>query len=160
MIAVSSWVVIPISAIPVTLQTFTVCAVAALLGAKWGFVSAFVYILLGVAGLPVFSGFGGGIGVLLGATGGYIISFLFIAFFVGYVSDRSNGRFLPLLLSMAGGILVCYIFGSIWFAMIYSDISGFAAAFLTCVAPYILPDSVKIVAAALVASRLRRFLIK
>ena len=77
LIAVCSWISIP-AAVPFTLQTFAVFCVLGLLGGKRGTVSILVYILLGAIGLPVFSGFNGGIGALLGTTGGYIIGFIFV----------------------------------------------------------------------------------
>ena len=76
LIAVCSWISVP-AAVPFTLQTFAVFAALNLLGGKRGTTAVLVYILLGAVGLPVFSGFKGGPGVLLGTTGGYIIGFLF-----------------------------------------------------------------------------------
>ena len=76
--AVCSWISIPLT-IPVTLQTFGVFAAVGLLGGKRGTLAVFVYILMGAAGLPVFSGFAGGPGALLGTTGGYIAGFVFSA---------------------------------------------------------------------------------
>ena len=77
-IAVCSWISIP-TVVPFTLQTFAVFLTVGVLGGKRGTLAVFVYILLGVCGVPVFSGFSGGIGVLLGQTGGYIAGFLFSA---------------------------------------------------------------------------------
>ena len=77
LICICSWIQVP-SAVPFTLQTFAVFLVSAVLGAKKGVAATLVYILLGAVGLPVFSGFQGGVGVLLGATGGYVFGFVFI----------------------------------------------------------------------------------
>ena len=77
LIAICSWISIP-TAVPFTFQTFAVFFVLMLLGGEKGTISILVYILIGAAGAPVFSGFGAGIGVLLGSTGGYILGFLFI----------------------------------------------------------------------------------
>ena len=76
-IALCAWITVPVGAIPVTLQTLAVCLIAGLFGAKRGTAAVLVYILIGAVGVPVFSGFKGGIGVLAGATGGYIIGFIF-----------------------------------------------------------------------------------
>lgn len=159
-IAVSAWISLPFSVIPVTLQSFAVCAVAGLLGWKWGLASLFVYVLLGAVGMPVFSGFGGGIGVLTGASGGYIIGFFTTVLIVGIISNKYGGRFLPMLISMAAGILACYAIGTLWFIFGYSTESGTGAALATCVAPFVIPDAVKIIAAALVVSRLKPHLVK
>ena len=77
-IAICSWISIP-TVVPFTLQTFAVFLAVAVLGGKRGTLAVIVYVLLGAVGLPVFSGFKGGIGVLLNTTGGYIIGFVFSA---------------------------------------------------------------------------------
>ena len=77
-ITICSWISIP-TVVPFTLQTFAVFLAVAVLGGKRGTLSVIVYVLLGAVGLPVFSGFKGGIGVLLNTTGGYIIGFIFSA---------------------------------------------------------------------------------
>ena len=78
LIAVCSWISIPLP-VPITLQTFAICLITAVLGLRLGLWAVVVYILLGAAGLPVFSGFRSGIGTLLGTTGGDIIGFVFTA---------------------------------------------------------------------------------
>ena len=78
LIAVCAWISIP-AEVPFTLQTFAIFAVCGLLGGRRGTVSVLVYLLLGAVGLPVFSGFRGGLGALLGTTGGYILGFLALA---------------------------------------------------------------------------------
>ena len=77
--AVCSWITIPIGEIGITLQTFAVFCALGILGGRNGFFSVIVFILLGAIGLPVFSGFKGGIGALTGPTGGYILGFIFMA---------------------------------------------------------------------------------
>ena len=105
LIAVCSWISIPLP-VPITLQTFAICLITAVLGRRLGLWAVVVYILLGAAGLPVFSGFRSGIGTLLGTTGGYIIGFVFTALAVGLGVKRC-GRKPPLrALFMAIGILL------------------------------------------------------
>ena len=79
---------------------------------------------------------------------------------VGIISNKYGGRFLPMLISMAAGILACYAIGTLWFIFGYSTESGTGAALATCVAPFVIPDAVKIIAAALVVSRLKPHLVK
>ena len=76
LIAITSFIAIPIGTLPVTLQTFGVFATLILLGGRRGSISVAVYIALGAVGLPVFSGFSGGLGRLFDATGGFIFGFL------------------------------------------------------------------------------------
>lgn len=156
LIAVSSFITLPVSAVPVTLQTFAVCATAAILGLKWGSVSVLTYILIGALGLPVFSGFGGGIGVLFGAGGGYIMGFLAIAMVVGFASDKFGDGFWKLAFAMSVGVVLCYVIGTVWYVFAYSSGEGVLAILTTCVFPFILPDVIKIIAAATVASRLKK----
>lgn len=160
LIAVCSWISIPLPTVPITLQTMGVCLIAGLFGLKRGTLATVVYIALGALGVPVFSGFTGGVGIILGQTGGYIIGFIFTALIVGLASDKFKGRLLPLILSMVIGILVCYAFGTAWFAVVYAK-SNEPASLLTilgwCVFPFLLPDAVKIAVAAVLANRLKKF---
>lgn len=157
LIAVCSWLSIPAS-IPFTLQSFAVCLIAALLGLRRGTLAVLIYTLLGAAGLPVFSGFTGGLGILLGATGGYILGFLLVSLAVGFAADRFPGRRLPLVLGMLLGMLLCYICGTAWFIAVYSRSSGaigVLSALSLCVFPFLLPDALKCVLALFIALRLR-----
>ena len=87
-IAVLAQIAIPLpSGVPVTLQTFAVALTAVVLGARLGSLSTLIYILLGAAGAPVFTGFYGGLGAIVGKTGGFIWGFLFLAFFTGAGAD-------------------------------------------------------------------------
>ena len=145
LIAVCSWIAVP-TAIPFTLQTFAVCLAAVAL-----------YLLLGAAGLPVFSGFKGGLGALLGTTGGYLAGFLFTAVVVGLAVDKLGRKLPVLIVSMALGILLCYTFGTAWFVLVYTRSSGpigVGTALGWCVLPYLLPDAVKIALAAVLTGRL------
>ena len=63
------------SLVPITLQTLGIYLISCYLKPKLAFISTVVYLFMGIIGLPVFTGFKGGIGVLLGPTGGYIFSF-------------------------------------------------------------------------------------
>lgn len=155
--AVCSWISIP-AAVPFTMQTFGVFLAVGLLGGRNGTLAVLVYILLGAAGLPVFSGFSGGIGHLFGATGGYIIGFVFSAL-VMWLAEALFGKSNKLLIaSMVAGLLVCYAFGTAWFMVVYARDSGsigLITALSWCVFPYIIPDALKILLAAVLTRRLR-----
>lgn len=158
LIAICSWISIPMT-VPFTLQTFAVCLVTALLGLKSGCWAVAGYILLGALGAPVFSGMRGGPGVLLGTTGGYIVGFLLTAVTVGLSVRKFGLKPLPLLCAMAVGILLCYAFGTAWFMLVYARSTGpisLATALGWCVLPFLLPDAVKIILAALLARRLQK----
>ena len=156
LITICSWISVPLT-IPVTMQTFAICLVTALLGLKMGLWALISFILLGAAGVPVFSGFRGGFGVLLGVTGGYIAGFVFTVLTVGLTVKRFGRAFPVLILSMAAGILLCYAFGTAWFIAV-STRSGntvtLGGALAMCVVPYLIPDGIKIVLAAVLVKRL------
>jgi biotin transport system substrate-specific component len=155
--AVCSWISVP-AAVPFTLQTFAVFLTTGLLGGRRGTIAVVLYILLGAAGVPVFSGFTGGPGHLFGPTGGYIFGFIFTALVMWLIEYR-NGRSLPVLaFSMAAGLLICYAVGTEWFVFEYTrsnDPVSFMTALSWCVIPYIIPDALKIVLAVVLTRRLR-----
>lgn len=159
--AVCSWISIP-AAVPFTMQTFGVFLAVGLLGGRNGTLAVVIYLLLGAAGLPVFSGFTGGIGHLFGATGGYIIGFVFSALLM-WLMEHLLGRSLKALVaSMIAGLLVCYAFGTAWFMVVYARDSGsigLITALSWCVFPYVIPDALKILLAAVMTRRLRPLII-
>ena len=145
------------TAVPFTLQTLGVFVASAMLGWKRGTLSVAVYILLGLIGVPVFAGFSGGAGVLFGLTGGYIIGFLFTAFIVGFMCNKLGRKLWVLALSMALGLLACYVFGTVWFMLIYNYTMGsisLVSALGMCVVPFLLFDAIKIAAAVVLVNRL------
>lgn len=156
LICVCSIISVPVGQIPVTLQTFAVCVSAAVLGLKRGTASVLIYILIGTLGLPVFSGMSGGFGVLAGPTGGYIVGFIITAAVVGFTADRTNRRIVPLIVSMAVGILLCYAVGTPWFMIVTK--MDLAVSLGYCVIPFLIPDAVKIAAAAIITNRLDKII--
>ena len=156
-IAVCSWISVPMT-VPVTLQTFGVFAAVGILGGRRGTMSVLLYILLGAVGLPVFSGFSGGIGRLTGNTGGYIVGFLCSALIVWAAESLFGKKPLVRLLSMAAGLIACYALGTIWFMVVYGRTTG-AVGLMTvlgwCVIPFIIPDLVKIGLAYVISRKIR-----
>lgn len=159
-ITICSWISIPAS-VPFTLQTMGIFAAVGILGGKRGTLAVLAYILLGVAGLPVFAGFSGGIGVILGTTGGYIAGFLCSALLMWGIEKVFGRSKIVLAVSMAAGLLVCYAFGTIWFMMVYTRNSGsiaLSSVLAWCVIPFIIPDLIKIAVALFLTARLRKAL--
>lgn len=154
LIAVCAWIAIPLT-VSVTLQTFAVCLTAGLLGWKRATLTTIVYILLGIIGLPVFTGFNSGLAAVTGPTGGYIVGFIFTALIVGIAVEKVGRKIWQNVVFMVIGILVCYLFGTVWFVIAYKV--SFVSALSTCVIPFLLPDAVKIVLAAVLVNRLKRF---
>lgn len=159
LIAICSWISIPLT-VPITLQTMGICLISSLFGLKRGTFATVVYIVLGAVGVPVFQGFTSGLGIITGSTGGYIVGFIFTALIVGFVSDKFEGKLVPLIISMAVGILVCYAFGTAWFAVVYARKNTPATIGTIlgwCVIPFLIPDAIKIVVASILTNRLKRF---
>lgn len=147
--AVCAWLSIPIPPVAVTMQTFAVFLTLGVLGGKWGTVSILLYLLLGVVGLPVFSGFRGGAAALLDATGGFLWGFVAAA--LVYWALERLGKLPAMVISMP----VCYACGCWWFS-IYAGGVGIGAAALTCVVPYLLPDALKLWLAYSIGNRIGR----
>ena len=171
LMAVCSWITIP-AAVPFTMQTFGVFLIVQLLGGKKGALSVLVFILLGAAGLPVFSGFSGGIGRILGLTGGYIVGFVVLAL-IYEAAMRAAGRVLKgaretdraytawKCIALIAGCAACYAFGTAWFMAVYQRQSGpitLGAVLGMCVIPFIIPDLIKLILSMVLAKRLKRVL--
>jgi len=160
LLAALAWVKIPLpfTPVPLTLQVFVVCLAALLLPPAEVAMTMGAYLLLGAAGVPVFSGGTGGVGVLLGPTGGYLIGFLVGAFLgsaarVGMLNlDRSQlaSDVVAVTLTILG------IYGIGWIQLMLVTGMSPVAALVAGVAPFIIGDIAKAVAAILVARLLRR----
>ncbi|HHW45368.1 MAG TPA: biotin transporter BioY [Clostridiales bacterium] len=158
-IAVCSWITVPLT-VPVTLQTLAVFVTAGLLGTRRGVLAVLLYILLGAAGIPVFSNFNSGISYILGQTGGYIIGFVFSAAAIGIITGRFGKSPRVMIIAMVTGLLVCYIFGTAWFYAVYTHNTGPVGIFtvlMWCVIPFVIPDIVKILIAILIIERVGKY---
>ena len=155
LISVSSPASISIGPVPVTLQVFIVYLALALLGPWYGTLSMLIYLLLGLAGLPVFAGFSAGEGVLLGATGGYLFGFALACLLGGLVASRRGrtrrGDTLRVSLACLVGIAVIYAVGTAWL----SAFIGLNQAIEFGVVPFVPIDLVKAVVAVPIAVGLR-----
>ena len=150
MMALCAWIGVPLGHTVFTMQTFGVLLALGLLGGKRGTVSILCYLLLGAAGLPVFSGFRGGIGAILGPTGGYLWGFLATGLVFWALEKWSRP------LAMLAGIVACYACGTIWY-MTYTG-GALAAVLAQTVLPYLIPDAVKLILALRLTRRLKRFM--
>jgi biotin transport system substrate-specific component len=152
--AVLAYVVVPLpfSPVPISGQSLAVMLVGPVLGRSKALASMSVYILLGVAGLPVFSGGRAGIGTLLGPTGGYIVGFAAGAWVTGSLWTRDHKRWRLWLALVVGGVLVVATFGAVHLSVV-TDI-GIRQAIVMGVLPFIPGDLLKVsVAYWLLATR-------
>lgn len=148
MMAICAWLAVPVGEIAVTMQTFGVFLTLLLLGGGKGTAACAVYLLLGALGLPVFSGFQGGIGVLLGPTGGYLWGFLALC-----LCDWALRKPLGDVVAMILGLVLCYVCGTLWFYFAYHG--NFGVVLLKCVVPYLIPDAIKLFLALTIRKRIK-----
>jgi biotin transport system substrate-specific component len=148
---------IPIGVVPVSFTNFAIYLSLYLLGWKLGTVSYVVYMLIGMVGMPVFSGYSGGLAKLAGPTGGYIIGFIPLAILAGLVIEKCDNRVLQFL-AMAVGTAVCYAFGTAWYC--FSTNVELSYALGVCVFPFIPFDLVKMAIAMVVGPMIRSRLVK
>lgn len=144
---------IPVSPVPITLTNLAIYFTVCLLGWKLGTISYLVYFLIGLAGLPVFSGFSSGFGKLMGPTGGYLIGFIFMAAICGLVFEKTTNKFL-IILGLMLGTVVAYLLGTFWLSYVAN--LSFSQALWAGVIPYLPGDFIKILLAAFAGPVIRR----
>lgn len=160
---------IPVSPVPISLGSLAVYLTVSILGTRLGFLSCVLYLLLGLIGLPVFSGYAGGAGKLLGPTGGYLIGYLFLVlvsgFFLEHAEERTghekgcgrgNGKGCGGGLKFAGLLLgtgILYLFGTLWLS--FGAGMSFYQALWAGVIPFIPGDIVKMLVALFLGTTVR-----
>ncbi|MBQ2896771.1 MAG: biotin transporter BioY [Clostridia bacterium] len=155
LLCIAAPICIPVGPVPLSLTTFVVFVSGAVLGAKKASLSILVYILLGIAGLPVFSGFSGGLQRIISPLGGFIISYIPCVLTVAYFTKDAI-KIRGYIFAMSCAALVCYLIGTLWFAM-FTNLEFFDAV-LICVLPFVIADILKIISAAVISSKLKPFL--
>lgn len=158
LIAVGAFIKVPMPLIPFTLQTFFVMMAGTLLGAKYGALSVLVYILIGLCGVPVFTG-GGGFTYVFQPTFGYLIGFIFAAFFIGLITNKGQRpSWKRLLAGNFVGLIIWYVFGIVYYWMIARYYLGDPVAMRSLMVPFILlplpGDLIKMTLAILLSKRL------
>src|SRR4051812_29443192 len=150
---------LPFTPVPFTLQPMVVLLAGAALGSRLGMTSQIAYLVLGIAGVPVFAAspvLPQGVARLLGPTGGYLMSYPLAAFVAGYLAERRfDRRYTTFVLAMAAGLSVVFAGGVAWLTVMqpaHSLRAALAAGFY----PFVLADVVKLFAAASVMPALWR----
>lgn len=182
--AVCSWIIIPIGPIPFTLQMFAIPLIICILRPGQAVAAAVGYLVLGAVGLPLFSGMRGGLGVIMGPTGGFLLGYLpgvIVAAILLYLTapaaeryrqrqlartaaedvrpstwQRMRSNLLGCAFQLIAGLLftvVSYVTGWAQFMLVAGV--GPEAAFVACIAPFIVPDIVKVLVAVTVAQPVR-----
>jgi len=152
-------IALPWSPVPITGQTFAVLLAGVILGRWWGAASMALYAGLGIAGVPWFTEWSGGLGHLAGPTGGYIIGFILAALFLGHFTDRyvRSRSFLSMLgLMLVANFVLIYVPGllhlGLWLDLVKGQPASIGSLLGMGLVPFIVGDITKVVAAAAVAS--------
>ena len=142
-----------ISPVPISLGVLAIYLTAYVLSPLDATISVIIFILLGTFGLPVFSGYSGGLSKLVGPTGGYIIGFLFTVYITSLFIHMKKGIIFDVI-GMITGLAICYILGTIWFS--YQQGKGFIASLLLCVVPFLIGDAIKIIVAVILGTQINK----
>lgn len=149
---------IPWTPVPITGQTFAVLLAGVLLGRWWGGISQVIYVGLGLAGLPWFNGWQGGINCLAGPTGGYLIGFILAALLIGYLTDKFViARRLPILLGLMFlvNFSLIYIPGllqlGLWLNLVRGQSVSLSQVLAMGFFPFVIGDVIKLILVAMVA---------
>ncbi|MBQ8623995.1 MAG: biotin transporter BioY [Oscillospiraceae bacterium] len=150
MCVISPWV-IPVGAVPITLASFGIYFIAGLTDIKKAIAAVSVYIMLGALGVPVFSGFAGGLQVLLGPTGGFIIGYLLATAIITILKDK-----IGLFSTICIATLAIYLVGTAWYMIVTK--ASFLISIVVCCLPFIVVDFIKIVLACILVPKLKHAL--
>jgi len=146
-IAANCFFYLPFSPVPVTLQVLTVLLGVVMLGFPWAFYSQLIYLWMGFMGLGVFAGFKNAYTALAGPTAGYILGFLAASLISSYLYQKKKTD-AGLFLSLATGLFCIYLLGYVhllfYTSLATSGPQGFFTAFKLGVAPFIIPDIIKL----------------
>lgn len=152
----------PFSPVPLSLATLMLYLSVYILGKRDAVISCGIYLLIGLVGIPVFSGFTGGAGKIFGPTGGYLIGYLALVFVSGSFVEKWSGNhlvdYLMQALGMLFGTMVCYFVGSLW--LMYQTKIEVDVAVLTGVLPFVLGDIIKLVIGFWTGTAIRKRLVK
>jgi biotin transport system substrate-specific component len=149
---------LPFTPVPFTIQPMIVLVGAAVLGSRLGAAAQTFYLMLGIAGVPVFAfspELPQGVARLLGPTGGYLMTYPIAAYVTGLLAERGLDRhYLTSILAMSVGLSVIFLGGVLWIARV----AGIETALATGLYPFIIVDIIKVVAAGLVLPTAWKFL--
>ena len=144
-LVICSFISVP-TAPPFTFQSFGVLILTGLFGLKITLVSYMIYLLLGIVGLPVFSGFTGGFSVIIGPTGGYLIGFAFLIIVSSALINVLGRGIFSLTLAFTVGVIVLYVIATVYYSAVWlkdTSLSSVISSASVCVLPFLLADAAK-----------------
>ena len=143
---------IPLSVIPIPFATLIIYIIALTFDVRCSVVSVLIYVILGCIGLPVFSGFSGGVAHILGPTGGFILGYIPLAFIVSLLNNSKSGRVIGLTI----GTLSLYFVGCVWFCLYTNE--NLVTAFKLYLLPFVLIDIIKIALSLMIYPRIKNII--
>lgn len=157
--AIGGFIYIPLGNVPFTMQTLFTILSGIILGPTLGALSQLVYVLLGLAGLPIFAGFSGGISSIFHPTFGFILGFIVASYITGKLSSSNKSKnFSRYLLATLIGTIVIYIFGIPYLYFIFNNYMGvnmsWSAALKSGCIIFLPTDILKAVLASLLARKI------
>jgi len=152
-IAIGAFLAIPVGPVPIVLQNMFVLLAGIILGPVWGVACVAIYLLIGLAGLPVFAGGTSGIGKLFGPTGGYLLGYLPCVFVTAGISKGLGKKLASDIIAMVVGSLIVYATGVPWLKVVTS--MTYEKALTVGMYPFLIGDALKIIAAAFIAKTVR-----
>jgi len=154
-VAACSQISIPIGPVPFTLQVLAIFLASLILPPKYAFLSLLVYDLLGAVGVPVFAGFSGGLSKFVGPTGGYLLAFPIAAFLTSYINTKKaiKNEIINTAFALFVGLSLIYTLGFLFLSA--AAHLTLKKAFMVGVAPFVIPDIIKLAVAYLLASFLK-----
>ncbi|WP_455662145.1 biotin transporter BioY [Pradoshia sp.] len=156
-LSILAQIIIPLPLIPITGQTLAVGLIATIIGSRFSTYTIFVYLALGIIGIPVFSGFTSGLGILFGPTGGYLLGFIPAAFFTGYWLEKRGFTNTHAVIANLLGMVITLVFGVLWLKF-FASIS-WNAAFVTGFMPFLPVGILKAAIAAYLGILIRKRLL-
>ena len=151
---------LPISLVPISACTLVFYLFSYLLRARDCAAACLIYMLLGLVGLPVFSGFRGGMGALLSVTGGYLIGFAFSGLVYWAITAAvKKDSLIVQVCSLLAALFVCYAFGTLWFVLVYlrgGSTVSVGLVLMKCVVPYLIPDFAKLALSVTIAKAVKK----
>ena len=155
LLAVSSWIAVG-APITVTMQTFSLSLILILLGGKKGTVATLLYLAIGAVGLPVFSGFRGGIGHILSESGGFIFGFVLFSLAYLLLTRLFGDGMLSSAVALTVGALLLYTSGTLWYSQLFASGASVGAIISITVLPFIPFDALKIALALVIGKKLKK----
>ncbi len=144
---------LPITPVPITLQLFALFLSSIMQDKKMSFLTAVVYILLGVCGLPVFAGFQSGLGYLMGITGGFLIGFIPASYIISGLLENKEKTTINTILAVTAGLVIVYACGVTQFMLVTG--ASLSKAVTATVLPFIVADYLKVILAIIIYKYLK-----